>query len=476
MNEGTTQTVEIDLKDLFCYILKHATALLIVAVIFGIVGAGFSYVKQTKESSAPVASILDTTVKQPGESDEAYSNRIANVERANDIMDNITVLTEQVEIQNEYLSNSVYMQIDPLNTATSRVQVIITCDSNVVGGLDSLYNAYLLDITEGDYLKSVADELGYTQGAVQELIGGYLTTTGLSYTDSQEQMGTLNVYVLGPSVDETELIMDAVVAEIESVAKDYNSSIMSHTVSVVGCQSTVGYDSGVKKTQLDSITTLNTIQTQINNLNSNLDNIAKTLGLTDRTDFYEPINTTTVTQDGLSVKNCIKYGLVGLVLGIVFAAGIIILIYMFGRKIVSQSQFFSLFRDIDNIGVGKPLGKRTKIQFMLDRLSNDDSALPEENINKLISANYSNLTVNSKKVLITGTVDSDLVRESIKGLGINADVKLDMFSNPSVLQSVSEYDGIVLVEKRDVSKKKLVSEQIRLLKNSGTKIIGAIIL
>ena len=51
-----------------------------------------------------------------------------------------------------------------------------------------------------------------------------------------------------------------------------------------------------------------------------------------------------------------------------------------------------------------------------------------------------------------------------------------MFNDPSVLKSVSEYDGVVLVEKRGFSKKKTVKEQIRLLKNSGTKIIGAIIL
>ena len=476
MNEGTTQTVEIDLKDLFCYVFKHTTALLIAAVIFGIAGAGFSYVKQTKESSAPVASILDTTVKQPGESDEAYSNRIANVQRANDIMDNIAVLTKQVEIQNEYLSNSVYMQIDPLNTASSRLQVIITCDSNMVGGLDSLYNAYLLDITKGDYLNSVADELGYTPGAVQELIGAYLTTTGLSYTDSQEQMGTLNVYVLGPSVDETELIMDAVVAEIELVAKDYNSSIMSHTVSVVGRQSTVGYDSGVKKTQLDSITTLNTIQTQINNLNNNLDNTAKTLGLTDRTDFYQTVNNAADTNNSVSVKSCIKYGLVGLLLGMVLMAGIMVLIYMFGRNIVSQSQFFSLFRDLDSVGVCKPSNKRSKLQLMLDCLSNDDSLLSEENANKIISANLCNLTKDAKKTLVTGTIDSDEIKEVLKNLNINADVKLDMFNDPSVLKSVSEYDGVVLVEKRGFSKKKTVKEQIRLLKNSGTKIIGAIIL
>lgn len=476
MNDGMNQTVEIDLKDLFCFVLKQTKALIIAAVIFGIAGAGFSYVKQKKAISAPAANILDTSVKQPGESDEAYNNRVANVERANDIMDNIAVLTKQVEIQNDYISNSVYMQIDPINTATSSVQVVITCDSGMVGGIDSLYNAYSWDILKGEYINSVADELGYDPGAVQELIVVSLISTATSYTDSQDQMGTLNVYVLGPSIDETELIMDAIVAEIESVSKDYNSSIMSHTVSLVGRQSAVGYDASVKKIQLDSVTTLNTLQTQINNLNNSLDSTAKTLGFTDKMDFYEPVNTATATQNSISVKSCIKYGLVGLVLGMVLVAGTMALVYVFGREIVSQSQFFSLFRGIESIGVCKPSDKRSKIQAFLDRISNDDSYLSEENTNKIVSANLNNLTINAKRVLITGTVDSDAIKESIKELDINADVKLDMFSNPEILKLVSEYDGVVIVEKRDISRKKMVKEQIKLLKNSGTKIIGAIIL
>ena len=51
-----------------------------------------------------------------------------------------------------------------------------------------------------------------------------------------------------------------------------------------------------------------------------------------------------------------------------------------------------------------------------------------------------------------------------------------MFSDLTVLPAASKYDGIVLIEKRGVSEKKMVKEQINLLKNSGTKIIGAIIL
>ena len=53
---------------------------------------------------------------------------------------------------------------------------------------------------------------------------------------------------------------------------------------------------------------------------------------------------------------------------------------------------------------------------------------------------------------------------------------MDMFSDPSVIKTASEYDGIVLVEQRGVSQRKAINEQIRLLKNSGTIIIGAIVL
>ena len=125
--------------------------------------------------------------------------------------------------------------------------------------------------------------------------------------------------------------------------------------------------------------------------------------------------------------------------------------------------------------LGSP-SKRSKIQVFLDRISNDDSYLSEENTNKIISANLNNMTINTKRVLITGTVDSDTIKESIKELGINADIKLDIFSNPEVLKLASDYDGVVIVEKREISRKKMVKEQIRLLKNSGTKVIGAIIL
>lgn len=80
------------------------------------------------------------------------------------------------------------------------------------------------------------------------------------------------------------------------------------------------------------------------------------------------------------------------------------------------------------------------------------------------------------RVLITGTGDSKAMSEAVKTLGLKGDFKPDIFNNPQVLKSVPDYDGIVLIEQRKYSLKPVVENEINLLSNGGTKIIGAIII
>ena len=150
--------------------------------------------------------------------------------------------------------------------------------------------------------------------------------------------------------------------------------------------------------------------------------------------------------------------------------------YIFGKKILTQAQFFGLFTRIKRIGVMKPIGKRSKFIKCIDVKTEDDTKTSVENCNGLISANYSNLTKNLNKVLITGTGDAKAMREAVKALGLKGDFKPDIFNNPDVLKDASDYDGIVLIEQRKVSLKPVVENEIALLFNAGTEIIGAIII
>lgn len=473
MNDNKSQGFDINLKDLICYILKHIGIVLLVSILCAMVAAGYSAIKQLKAS--PATNVLDTSVMLPGESEEAYKNRVDNVERAEDIMDNISVITDQIRIQNDYLSSSAYMQIDPLNVATTKMQVVISCDNCSEGGLETIYNAYKEDIARGDYISSVANELGYSIGATQELISFTFETSEASYSDSVNQMGLMTICVVGDSAETTDMIMDVIVDEMEVKSSDFDATIIPHTLTFVGRQSSVAFDAVVRQKQFDAVTVLNNMQSQIGNLNNNLDTIAKTLGLTDRTSFYEAFDSGYVQTTVVSIKEVVKLGLVGFALGFLLSAGIYYLLYVFGRRIVSQTQFYSLFC-VQKIGVFKPTGKRTKMRVWLDQWSCDDNTLSDGTAVSLISANLCNLISNSKRILITGSIDSETINAAIKSLDVPCDVKLGFFSNPAILKSASDYDGIVIVEQRDLSRKQVVKEQIILLKNSGTRIIGAIIL
>ncbi len=472
MRERITKVNEIDLKDLFLFILKHLSSIIIVSILFTIVGFGYSFIA----GNAPATSILDTSAKLPDETQDAYNSRVANVDRARDILNNISALTSQVEIQNEYLSESVYMQIDPLNAATTKIQVVITCDNSIAGGVEALYNAYSSDITKGDYINDVANTLGYTPGATQELISCFLVTTSLEYSESTNQMGVMAFSVIGKTTDDTDLIMNAIEDELEKQSDAYSSSVTPHTISIVGRQSYFGYDSNVRKNQLDSVTTLNTLQSQINNLNNNLDSIAKSLGLADRTNLYELLNDNSVESEATtSFKTLIKYGLLGFAVGLFIVVCIYAAIYIFGRKIVSQQQFFSLF-NVERIGVCKPLGKRSKIRILFDKWSSDDEHLSEESNNSIIAANVKNMTMGAGRVLITGSINNECIVDAIKQIGLTDNIKLDMFSDPSVLANISEYDGVILVEQRNYAQRKMINEELRLIANAKVKIIGAIVI
>ena len=477
MDSEYNQPIEIDLKDLFCYVLKHIVAILVVAVVMGCVGASYAYVKGRGGASSTTTNVLNLEVRLPGESDDEYNNRANKVNQGYAVVQTIDALYSQVEMQNNYISNSLLMQIDPLNTATSSVQLVITLRPGTSYSVtDALYTAYENDIRFGDYLNEVADELGYDAGLLPELIS-VRNRNGDNYiiNDSSHVIQTIDIKVYGESLDVTEAIIDSIINEVNNKSSEFNTSIVQHDITITGRQHTVGYNSSVRDSQYSAVNAINTLQSQINSENTILDNIAKQLKITDRNSFYEP-SSADVTSGGRLRSSMIKYGGIGSILGILLVVGMFTVKYIFGRRFISQSQFFLTFRDLSKIGVLKPSGKRSAYIMFWDRISGDDSALSTDNNNGLIAANYKNLTSDIDRVLITGTVDTELANSAIKALKLEGDIKLNIFENPDILKTASDYDGIVLIEKRGYSNKKAVREEIRLLRNSGTKIVGSIII
>ena len=456
MSDSESAPVMVDFKDLACVILKKSGAILAVALGFAVLGAVCVPLMHRNSNAEAVSyNTLDTSVKLRGESDEAYQSRVMNVDLAMTMVSEINILQQNNEALNDYYANSLLMQLEPDNTACTQVRVTSTVEN-------SIYSC-IYDVMYGDYLEEVASEFDYNTDAVRELIlCDNLTSLTISDEDENvDYVPEFMIKVVGPSTEFTDRVMDAIETELDGVE-------------VSGRLSMVTYDEDVLEAQMAISTYIGNTTTRINQLNTTLDTIAKSLGYANRNVFFEPSSAVVTSGGGgVSKTTYVKYAGAGFIGGLVLAAAYFALVYIWGRKILSQRQFFLLFDGVKKIGVCKPQGKRSKFTEFFDKKTSDDSGLSSEDTNKLIKANLANLS--EGRILITGTSDDKSVQEAIKSLGGGFDVKLDLFKNPEILKSASEYDGIVVVEKRGCSEKKVVKEELRLLENSGTKIVGAII-
>ena len=490
MDPNKNNVSEISIKDLCFACLKKIWIMLIVGAVLG--GALFSYyVSQVKKTS----DMLDITKKlSAGESDAQYELRVQKIERARVYYEMIENVNLQIDHERDYLADSIYMQIDPDNVYFSSAQINIVLENNDVNGLDdTLFAVYEREIRTGDYLNDFADELGTKPDYIKELItlsSKTADSTFISLDGDVNRSGYFYFYIYGPSREFVDKTMELVIAECQSVHDELNDTVARHTLTVVGTQQMVKMDSAVREAQIGHTNKIKDLQGQIASYNESIDSLAKELGLSGKAaliDYFDKHDVVVVngipteySERELSKKNNIKPSLqyigIGFAAGALIVAFVVILFYIFGRKVKTQAQFFGKFVSIRKIGVMKPIYKRSKYAAFIDVKAEDDSKQSKENINKLISANYSNLTKDCNKVLITGTGDAKAMDEAVKELGLKGDFKPDIFSNPDVLKTVPDYDGVVLLEQRKVSLYKTVNNEINLISNSGTEIIGAIII
>lgn len=481
----------IKVKDVLYVILKKLWLMIIVGLV---AGAGLFYINFSKVETVKTNDILDISKKiNASESDVSYQLRVQQIERARVIVQLIDDTNKLIEDDQLYINESIYMQIDPDNAYISLYQISLTVNDTSNGIDSSLFSAYEREIRYGDYINAYAEQIGSKPDYVRELITFSTATSNntiLSVDNTADKTGTMYIYVCGPTREFVDSTMDLVLSKVNDIHDELNVRVAPHTISVVSTQRISRMDTGIRDVQNGRTSHILSLQDQIVTYNKSLDAIAKELELSDKTVLINYIRThEPVVIDGVPTEYSetvtnrkAKIGPNLMWLGIGFGGGALLIAvfvvigYIFGKKILTQAQFFGLFLQIKRIGVMKPLGKRSKFIRFIDVKTEDDTKSSVENCNGLISANYSNLTKDLNKVLITGTGDSKAMSEAVKALGLKGDFKPDIFNNPEVLKSVPDYDGIVLIEQRKYSLKPVVENEINLLSNGGTKIIGAIII
>lgn len=476
MNSNTNKTFEIDIKDMFLVILKKIG----IVVLSGLILSCSIFIYKFT-SSLKTANSLNISEKLNGESDIDYSKRVRSVNRAVDIFSSIDKLNEQIEIQREYVADSIIMQIDATNESVSTAQFVLSIDDEISTGIDSaLVASYSNYIISGDYLNILANECGTKPEYLKELISVNYSDNSSVVFNSEGSIGytgILTITVIGPNYNFSEKIMNCIVEEIESKYSDFRVSIVPHAMSFVGRQSTNMVDNHTRDLQYSAVNRFETIQKQIDAYNDSLDKIASSLGVKNKENLYNGLRDLNLgNQTNISMNNAIKGAVIGFAIGVFIVLLVISFNYVFGKKFLTQTSFFDRFPEIRKIGVVKPLKKRSKFSVYIDKKSGDDNDLSDEINNKILAANIKNLTVGMNKVMITGTADSKMIKGIVSKLNLQFDVKDSVFVDPSCLESISSYDGVILFEQRKYSSNRMIAEELELIKNADTELIGAVII
>lgn len=481
----------LSLKDLLYAVLRNLGIILIVAVLAG--GALFAY-KITRQSTVSTSYSYDLSARYEDETDFEYEERLQKIDRARDIANAVTKVNSQIDHQRKYITDSVYMQIDAENVYETKCQFVISINENAAGGVDrALITAYQNAVMSGNYLDAYAKENGLKADYIKEVMyfdsqisdGAILSAEG-----SAGKVASFNVRVIGPSKEFTDDVIDLVKKKAFFEYDNLRKSVTDHTLTLVGVQENIKVDSSIRDNQVNQTSKIENLQKQVIGYNDTLDQLARELSVFGReelleyfdeehTDDVSPVIADdpemTVSFWG-TVKPGIKYGAVGFIAGFFVVAVILVLVYVFGKKITTQAQFFGKFSSVKKIGVLKPSAKRCKYTEFIDIKSEDDTKMSAENNIKLISNNYNNIIKGMDKIIITGTGDKKAMDEAVKKLGLKGDYKPDLFSDPDLLKIIPDYDGVVLLEQRNVSLYKNVANEIQLINNTGTKIVGAIII
>ncbi len=474
MNQKDKQTL-IDPKDLFFAILKKSGLAMLVGIV--IAGALFGYMFFSNSNDA---NILDASVRLDGESDVDYAERVKNINRAADIINSIDALNGQVANLREYTAESVLMQVNSENEAVTTAQLFITIEDSSMNGVDkALVSSYASDLTSGEYLANLATELGTKQGYLNELIRVEYAASNLTVVNTEGasgSTGTVTITVIGPTTDYTDKIMDCVLEEVDSIYLSLDATIVPHTIALAGRQSSYMVDNTTRDQQYNVAVRFEGIQKQITQYDESLNEVASNLGIKNKSSLYAYFSFNDNEWGSSPLGSALKFAIVGLFAGAFIVLCIVALDYLIGKKFSTQSQFYGRFSGVNKVGIAKPAGKRSAFARFIDKKTGDDNMLSDENSNKLIAANVKNMTSCMNKVLFTGTADNSKIRQLVHDLGIKADVKESFFSDPNGLEAISEYDGVIIVEQRSYSDCRLIEEELELIANADTKLVGAIVI
>lgn len=450
--------IYISVKDLIKECIRKIWIIIVAMVVFGILLAGFRYVKDKKN-------IANTTV--------AESTEKVDVEKIVDDLesDDYNQVMTYVDLTNYRDQNRLYtadaklMKINPYKVDTVLLQYYVNAeDENTRKDMAAAYLSY---ISGGSLAADVVEnnDLEDSSSDIQELIQCDATglTTGTAFYT--ENTNTINMYVYGVDEQDAKDIASYVKESMDAYSQKL-SAVAPHTLTLFEEQYSVTCATklvSLKNDRFGNLMTYNDRTTSYEGLLSDKqkESAQKIVSAQKENDELEDSNETgkTAKKDETPKASISKkYLVVGAFLGLVLAVVIIVLRYMFDPTI-KTSKDLQMFYGTNFIG----------------DVAQADGAL-------LAASKIINMCSNRqiKKVLIAGKMATENeaaikeVVDAVEKKGIVADIIGDILTDADAVQTLEAKSNVVLVEAVRKSKYEDFNQEKALCESLDAQLLGYI--
>ena len=431
---------EIDLLDLAKYLLRRVLWVLLAGAVCAGIAVAFKYMSTKPDPVATASYELSL---------EVYEKESELIQSSDENS------MEQIGKQEEYLSSSPYMQLDPFHVWKAQAMIQVMSLSNDFPAYQ-VAELYKFRLTNVDYLQEVAKKRGTEAAYLREMIStfdmGSVQESGDSTSDvilrdeDYEERKSSNVFgvtALGDTREHAKELLDEMLGEAKAVFLDTKSAY-PHQMKVVStvCSETV--DLTIRNAQRDLQAFAQTTLTQIK------DNQTKAKALT------KPEPTTVTPEGSISPKTLLKFGLIGFVIGVLLVCVWFAVRYIRNDRLVD-------YKDIERKGL----------------LLKDLGSMSAQGV-EVVAANIRNFAADRKKLFLTGMASEaefGNTCSSLKGTLAEYEVVYarNVLEDPKAKEMLLDCDAVVLVEQKGTTLYSGMRQEISFLVNAGKEVVGVVI-
>ena len=488
------QTREIDLLDMITDVLSHWRGMIVALVLGAVLLGAVSYMRSFQ--TAQSAQQQECAVQ-----DEAtVQAQLSRLEQSLDDKSRAMVLTvvddeKEYDLKKTYSENSIYMQLNPLQTAqTELIYQVQTADGSMDGQLGALYTSLLNNV--GLYAW-VAQQVGIEAGSVGELISAEAVSslTIQSKTEKLQQemsLGTncVKVSILQSDAEACQKLAEAVKAYISEEQKQLNDELGQHALVLVSETTGSVMNKDLMDEQIKCRKEIASLQSTIA--------AAKADFTEEQKQYYELLTWEEAEQSEQLAQNVTaeenpvptpavskKYVLLGAVLFAFVYALVICMVYIFSTKLRVSDELQSIY-GIPQIGlVVRGSGRKVFLDKWVDSLRHYGKRkfTAEQSMELAFAAVKITAVKNGlNNICLMGcnmSAGADKVCESLKAALEKEQISVSVLDNvlydAEAMEKMDVMQGAVLLEKAGSTLYNEVAGELELLKRQDITVLGGII-